>query len=161
MQEREGFHQAKTAGETLGRYHLLHCIGRGSAGETWLAEDPLLHRQVAIKILPSQKQQNREYATLFKREAQTVITLSHPHILPIHDYGERLCADGQVDSYLVMPYIEGGSLAELLKQRSLSQEEALNLLVQAAEAIDYAHTQGAVHHDIKPANMLLRSDLWL
>jgi len=161
MQEREGFYQAKMAGETLGRYHLLHCIGRGSAGETWLAEDPRLHRQVAIKILPSQQQHDHEYSMLFNREAQAVITLNHPHILPIHDYGERLRADGQVDSYLVMPYIEGGSLAELLKQRSLSQEEALNLLAQAAEAIDYAHAQGAVHHDIKPANMLLRPDLWL
>jgi serine/threonine protein kinase len=158
MQEREELHQAQLTGETLGRYYLLRCIGRGNTGETWLAEDPRLHRQVAIKMLPPRNQHDHEYAARFEREARAIATLNHPHILPIHDYGERLQADGQVVSYLVMPYIDGGSLDTLLSQRGVSQEEALTLLSQAAEAIDYAHAQHALHYDIKPANMLLRSD---
>lgn len=161
MQEREEIHQEQLAGATLGRYHLLRCIGRGNTGETWLAQDPRLHRQVAIKMLPPRHQHDHEYAARFEREASAIATLNHPHILPIHDYGERLRADGQVVSYLVMPYIDSGSLDALLKQRSVSQEEALALLSQAAEAIDYAHAQNALHYDIKPGNMLLRSDLWL
>jgi serine/threonine protein kinase len=161
MQEREPLHQEQLAGEMLGRYHLIRCIGRGNTGETWLAQDPRLHRRVAIKMLPSRHQHDHEYAARFEREARVIATLNHPHILPIHDYGERLRADGQVVSYLVMPYIEGGSVETLLSQRSISQEKALALLSQAAEAIDYAHAQHAQHHDIKPANMLLRSDLWL
>jgi serine/threonine protein kinase len=160
-QEREELHQRAVRDETLGRYHLLRRIGHGNTGETWLAEDPRLHRQVAVKMLPPRNQHDHEYATRFEREARAIATLNHPHILPIHDYGERLRADGQVVSYLVMPYIEGGSLDTLLKQRSLSQEEALTLLSQAAEALDYAHSQNALHHDIKPANMLVRSDLRL
>src|SRR5689334_20778945 len=161
MQEREELHQEQLTGETLGRYHLLCCIGRGNTGETWLAQDPRLHRQVAIKMLPPRHQHDNEYAARFEREARAIATLNHPHILPLHDYGELLRADGQVVSYLVMPYMDGGSLEPLLKQRSISQEEALALLSQAAEAIDYAHAQNALHRDIKPANLLLRSDLWL
>lgn len=161
MQERERLHQEQLAGEMPGRYHLIRCIGRGNTGETWLAQDPRLHRQVAIKMLPPRHQHDQAYATRFEREARAIATLNHPHILPIHDYGELPRANGQVVSYLVMPYIDGGSVETLLGQRSISQEEVLALLSQAAEAIDYAHAQHALHHNIKPANMLLRSDLWL
>lgn len=147
----------------LGRYHLLKRVGRGGMGEVWLANDPQLHRQVAIKMLPPQKQYNQDYAALFEREAQVVASLNHPHILPVHDYGEQQLADGQVINYLVMPYISGGSLGDLIERRAAAGEgfhyrEALALLMQAAEAIDYAGTQGMIHRDIKPANMLLRSE---
>ncbi|WP_165422793.1 serine/threonine-protein kinase [Ktedonosporobacter rubrisoli] len=147
----------------LGRYHLLKRVGRGGMGEVWLAEDPQLHRQVAIKMLPPQNQYKEEDAALFAREAQVVASLNHPHILPVHDYGEQRFPSGLVIYYLVMPYISAGSLADLIERRSASGDgfhhrEVLAFLLQAAEAIDYAHTKGMIHRDIKPANMLLRSE---
>ena len=151
---------------TLGRYQLLQRIGRGGMGEVWLAEDPRLRRQVAIKTLPLRNQGDDEYLQRFEREARAAAGLNHPHILPVHDFGEQRLPDGQSITYLVMPYVQGGSLAERIKglmdnHQSMSQQEALQYLGQAADAIDYAHAQGVVHRDIKPANMLLRTDTWL
>jgi serine/threonine protein kinase len=147
----------------LGRYRLLKRVGRGGMGEVWLAEDPHLHRQVAIKMLPPQTQYNEEDAALFEREAQMVAALNHPHVLPVHDYGEQHLPNGQVINYLVMPYISGGSLADLVERHKATGDgfhyrEVLAYLMQAAEAIDYAHAQGMIHRDIKPANMMLRSE---
>lgn len=150
--------------QVLGRYRLLRRIGRGGMGDVWLAEDPRLHRQVAIKTLPSHNQQDREYLLRFEREAQAAAALNHPHILPVHDYGEQLQENGQVITYIVMPYISGGSLAErmmLYNTQTMPVEEVLFYLRQAAEAIDYAHSQKVIHRDIKPGNMLLRHDNWL
>lgn len=152
----------------LGRYRILKRLGRGGMGDVWLGEDPRLHRQVAIKTLPTHNQSDREFSLRFEREAQAAAALNHPHILPIHDYGEHLQPDGQVITYIVMPYIAGGSLAEwitaqLARSTTVPIQEAITLLSQAAEAIDYAHQQGVIHRDIKPANMLLRSstEQWL
>ncbi|HET9999269.1 MAG TPA: serine/threonine-protein kinase [Ktedonobacteraceae bacterium] len=155
-----------TTSVTLGRYQLLQRIGRGGMGEVWLAEDPRLRRQVAIKTLPLRNQGDDEYLQRFEREARAAAGLNHPHILPVHDFGEQSLPDGQSITYLVMPYVQGGSLAERIKwlmdnHQSMSQQEALQYLGQAADAIDYAHAQGVVHRDIKPANMLLRTDTWL
>lgn len=156
-----------TIRKSLGRYQIQRLIGHGGMGEVWLGEDPRLHRQVAVKTLPIHYQIDREFSLRFDREARTAAALNHPHILPIHDYGEQPLPDsGQVITYLVMPYIDGGSLADQIKlaqteQRLIPQHEAVAYLSQAAEAIDYAHEQGIVHRDIKPANMLLRPDHWL
>lgn len=155
-----------TTVRTLGRYQLLRRVGRGGMGEVWLCDDPRLRRQVAIKTLPPHNQNDEEFSARFEREAQAAAALSHPHILPVHDYGEHMLASGQVITYIVMPYLEGGSLADRINKlaanrQGMAQEEALNYLTQAAEAIDYAHSQGVVHRDIKPANMLLRNDNWL
>lgn len=163
---RDGGTPQQTTTTMLGRYQLLRRIGKGGMGDVWLGDDPRLHRQVAIKILPTHNQQDREYTLRFEREARAAAALNHPHILPIHDYGEQPLPNGQVITYLVMPYISGGSLADRIAasiaSRSLiSPYEAITYLSQAAEAIDYAHSQGIVHRDIKPANMLLRADNWL
>ncbi|HLZ61136.1 MAG TPA: serine/threonine-protein kinase [Ktedonosporobacter sp.] len=152
--------------KTLGRYQIQQRIGKGGMGDVWLGEDPRLHRQVAIKTLPIQQQNDQEFSERFDREAQAAAALNHPHILPIHDYGEQPLPDGRVITYIVMPYIAGGSLAERIKRLKAAhslmvQQEALAYLSQAAEAIDYAHQQGIIHRDIKPANMLLRPDNWL
>jgi serine/threonine protein kinase len=152
--------------ENFGRYRQIKRVGRGGMGEVWLCEDALLHRQVAIKTLPLHSQQDQDYATRFDREAQAAAALNHAHILPVHDYGRQPLSDGQLMSYLVMPYIGGGSLSDLIKKlaskgQGMEQDKALLFLSQAADAIDYAHAQGMVHRDIKPANMLLRSDDWL
>src|SRR5579884_2816529 len=101
---------------SLGRYRLLRRIGRGGMGEVWLAEDPLLNRQVAIKTLPRRSQSDNEYVERFEREARVAASLSHPHILPIHDYGKQPLPNGQVITYIVMPHITGGTLADRLEQ---------------------------------------------
>jgi serine/threonine protein kinase len=152
--------------QTLGRYRLLRLLGRGGMGEVWLGEDPKLRRQVAIKTLPVHTQGDQEYLQRFEREAHAAAALNHPHILPVHDYGEERLANGQAISYLVMPYVPGGSLSDRISRvannrQAMPQQEALHYLSQAAEAIDYAHTQGVIHRDVKPANMLLRNDGWL
>ncbi|HEY4386452.1 MAG TPA: serine/threonine-protein kinase, partial [Ktedonobacteraceae bacterium] len=147
----------------LGRYQLLKRIGHGSTGEIWLGIDPSLRRQVALKTLPPSTQNDRDYITRFQREVQAIAALRHPHILPIHDGGVQLLPNGQLFTYIVMPYIDGGSLSDLLKQRTTTQQkitpsEALTFLAQAADALDYAHAQGVLHRNIKPTNMLLRSE---
>lgn len=157
----------QTTGPTiLGRYHLVRRIGRGGMGEVWLGEDPRLHRQVAIKTLPLRSQNDQEFLQRFEREARAAAALNHPHILPVHDYGEQALPNGQSITYIVMPYVSGGTLAGLLSTMTADHKlmppgEAVHYLSQAAQAIDYAHGQNVVHRDIKPSNMLLRSDGWL
>src|SRR5215472_9983654 len=153
-------------GMTLGRYHLLQRIGQGGMGEVWLGEDPRLHRQVAIKTLPIHNQGDLAFLQRFEREARAAAALNHPHILSVHDYGQHALPNRQTITYIVMPYVSGGSLADRIAMWQQSHipmpyDEALAHLSQAAEAIDYAHAQAIVHRDIKPANMLLRSDNWL
>jgi serine/threonine protein kinase len=162
----EGETSQSISGIVLGRYQLLQRIGRGGMGEVWLAEDPRLKRRVALKMLPLHSQSDEEFARRFEREARVAAALHHPHILLIHDYGRQALANGQVLAYIVMPYIEGGTLADRLEEtqqqgRLLPPADALRYLTQAAEAIDYAHHQGVVHRDIKPGNMLLRDASWL
>lgn len=150
----------------LGRYRLLKKIGRGGMGEVWLGEDPRLHRQVAIKTLPVHNQSDNEFLQRFQREARAAATLNHPHILPVHDFGEQTLANGQTITYIVMPFVAGGTLSDRIalhtnNQTLMSPLDAISYLVQAAEGIDYAHMQGILHRDIKPSNMLLRNDNWL
>ncbi len=154
------------ASTMLGRYRLLRRIGRGGMGEVWLAEDPRLQRQVALKVLPVRKRDDQEFLARFEREARAAAALHHPHILPVHDYGQQQTSNEQTVSYLVMSYVSGGSVEDRLKamatgRATLTQDDALAYLFQVAEAIDYAHSHGIVHRDIKPANMLLREDNWL
>src|SRR5437667_9707425 len=103
---------------TLGRYHLLRRIGKGGMGEVWLAEDPRLHRQVAIKTLPMHNQSDREFLQRFEREARAAAALNHPHILPVHDYGEQTLSNEQALTYIVMPYVSGGTLNDRIKMLS-------------------------------------------
>ncbi|HZR44967.1 MAG TPA: serine/threonine-protein kinase, partial [Ktedonobacteraceae bacterium] len=152
--------------KALGRYQLVRMIGHGGMGEVWLGEDPRLHRQVAIKTLPPRNREDQEFALRFEREAQALAALNHPHILPVHDYGNQPLPNGQIITYIVMPFIAGGSLSDRIdayanKNTLMPPQEVLGYLAQAAEAIDYAHEQGLIHRDIKPANMLLRNDNWL
>src|SRR6266704_303432 len=156
----------QTGNRMLGRYRLLRRIGKGGMGEVWLGEDPRLRRQVAIKTLPLLGQSNAEFSRRFEQEARAAAALNHPHILPVHDYGEQVVANGQVVTYIVMAYVQGGSLAERIAMldhdnRGMPLNDIMSYLSQAAEAIDYAHSLGVLHRDIKPSNMLLRSDNWL
>jgi serine/threonine protein kinase len=155
-------HQADDwQGKMLGRYQLIRMLGRGGMGEVWLAEDTQLRRKVAVKLLPYVVISDQGYLRDFEREARAAAALEHPHILPVHDFGEQPVGD-TVITYIIMPYITGGSLRERLHgfNGPLPTDEALYYLRQAAQAIDYAHSQDVLHRDIKPANMLLQRD-WL
>lgn len=149
-------------GRMLGRYRLTRQLGRGSMSEVWLAEDTQRRRQVAVKLLPPVLATDQSYLQAFTHEARTAAALEHPNILPVHDFGEEPTAEDKVVTYLIMPYITGGSLHDHLRQaqQPLPIDDVLTYLRQAARAIDYAHSQHVLHLDIKPANMLLQ-DEWL
>ncbi len=149
-------------GRMPGRYRLLRLLGRGGMGEVWLAEDSQLKRQVALKILPSVRASDTAYRADFEREARAAAALEHPNILPVHDFGEQTIEQDMIVTYLVTPFISGGSLRDRLRAANgpLPPTEALHYLKQAAQAIDFAHSKGVLHRDIKPANMLLQNS-WL
>jgi serine/threonine protein kinase len=137
-------------GTFLGRYSLTRRLGKGGMAEVYLATDTKIQREVAIKVVNSREV---EFAERFDREAQAMGKLRHDHILPVYDYDEQ-----GTWHYLVMPYIEHGTLNDLLKTGPLSPTHAGELLAQMASGLDYAHQQGLLHRDIKPSNILLRDD---
>lgn len=138
-------------GSTLGRYELRRRIAQGGMAEVYLAYDRRVRRQVAIKVLYGR---DEAFVRRFEREALAVGALTHSHILPLYDFGEQ-----SPWYYLVMPYIEGGTLRDYLSQHSqLTLAEAASILEQIASALHYAHEQGVVHRDVKPSNILLRQD---
>jgi serine/threonine-protein kinase len=119
-------------------------------GEVYRARHPTLSRSVAIKILPEHAG-GEEARKRFIREAQTIARLQHPNIITLYDSGEQ---DGK--PYMVMEYIDGQDLSELLEERDrLPLDEALSYLQDIAVALDHAHTQGVVHRDIKPSNVMI------
>ena len=145
-------------GRTLGTCVLENLIGQGGMGAVYLAHQTRPSRRVAVKVLlPNTAMSTAVYQAFlarFRREADVVAKLEHVNIMPIYEYGEE---DNL--AYLVMPYLGGGSLRDVLqKQGALPLEEAATYLDQAASALDYAHSQGVVHRDLKPANFLLASD---
>ncbi|GAC1368340.1 MAG: hypothetical protein NVS2B12_15770 [Ktedonobacteraceae bacterium] len=145
-------------GTRLGTCELRQLIGTGGMGMVFLARQIRPVRDVAVKILRSgvgvQTEENQEFLARFRREADVVAQLDHINILPIYEYGEQ---NGL--AYLVMPYLEGGSLRDLLAKRaSLPAQEALVYIEQAASALEYAHNHRIIHRDIKPGNMLFHAD---
>jgi len=135
---------------SIGRYEIREELGRGGMGVVYLAEDSRLDRQVALKLLNQQLSADPSFAARFEQEARTVAGLSHTAIVSLYDFGE---ADGWL--YLVMPYMQGGTLKEAIARKPLSPERALNVLTRIGGALDKAHSQGIVHRDLKPANILL------
>ncbi|HLX57705.1 MAG TPA: serine/threonine-protein kinase [Ktedonobacteraceae bacterium] len=154
-------------GQQFGRYYFQHLIEQGGMGEIYLATDTRLHRNVAIKVIRSvisshaDAEAVNEALRLFQREAKAVTMLEHPHILPLYDYGEERL-DGFLFTYFVMPYREEGSLANWVSRRGkagkLSLYEAAHYLLQAADALQYAHDHGIIHRDVKPSNFLIVSN---
>jgi tRNA A-37 threonylcarbamoyl transferase component Bud32 len=129
---------------------VLECLGRGGMGVVYKARQPRLDRFVALKILAREKEKDPRFAERFTREAQALARLNHPNIVTIYDFGE---ADGLY--YLLMEFVDGMSLRQLLQKRKLAPEEALTIVPAICEALQYAHQQGIVHRDIKPENILL------
>lgn len=140
-------------GQMLGSYRIITQIGRGGMATVYKAYQPSVDRYVAIKVLPSQLAESREFATRFQQEARIIAKLEHPHILPVFDYGE---SDGV--AYFVMRYLEAGTLKDRMEAgRPLPLNEIDKLFTQLAEALSYAHSHGVVHRDLKPANALIDS----
>lgn len=136
-------------GQTVSHYRIAEKIGEGGMGVVYLAEDTHLGRRVAIKFLSAAHDHN--YRARFLREARAISSLSHPHIAIIHDYGET--SDGL--PFIVMEYIKGETLSELLHRSALTISRALTIIEAVAEALAAAHVHGIIHRDIKPSNVLV------
>ena len=134
---------------TIGRYEIIRELGRGGMAVVYLARDPYMERQVAVKVLPRQFTYDPEFLKRFRREAKVIASLEHPAIIPIHDFGEH---DGQ--PYIVMHYMPGGSLADRIEKGPLTLTEAAAILHRLAPALDEAHARRIVHRDLKPGNIL-------
>src|SRR5579859_4792303 len=140
-------------GKTLGIYRLEMPLGKGGMATVYRAYQSAVKRYVAIKVMAANLADDPGFVQRFSREAQVIASLQHPHILPIIDYGQ---SDGL--HYLVMPYLEGGSLEDRMRKQPLTLREATRFLDQIASALDYAHRRGVVHRDFKSSNVLLDND---
>jgi eukaryotic-like serine/threonine-protein kinase len=156
-------HTQSTAGENgdqavrqFGRFEIVRELGRGGLGVVLLARDPVLHRQVALKIPRPEALLTPDLRQRFQREAQAAARLTHPHIVPVYEVGEigPIC-------FIASAFVEGQSLATWLHERPhpLDARDAAEIVTDLADAMQYAHRQGVLHRDLKPANVLLeRSD---
>jgi eukaryotic-like serine/threonine-protein kinase len=146
--------------ERLGKYELIERLGQGGMGEVWKARDTQLRRFVAIKFLHANLRSDPDFVTHFMREAQFVASLQHPNIIQIHDFQLTDERGSGTAAYMVMDYIEGGTLAGYIsgtsrKGRFPGASDIVHLFTSVSLALDYAHRQGMIHRDIKPANILL------
>jgi eukaryotic-like serine/threonine-protein kinase len=140
-----------------GRYALTERIATGGMGVVWRAQDSVLGRDVAVKILKAEYADDATFRARLQAEARNTAGLHHPGIAQVFDFGDAVDpASGRPTTYLVMELVPGRPLSELLADdRSLSPEGAAHVVAQAAEAIEAAHRQGIVHRDVKPANLIV------
>ncbi|HRQ37073.1 MAG TPA: serine/threonine-protein kinase [Chloroflexota bacterium] len=137
-------------GQMLGPYRITNQVGKGGMATVYKAYQAAMDRYVAVKVLPSQLADSAEFTGRFHQEARIIANLEHPHILPVFDYGE---SDGV--SYLVMRYLEAGTLKDKVDQGTLPLAEVDRLFTQLASALAYAHENGVIHRDLKPSNVLV------
>jgi eukaryotic-like serine/threonine-protein kinase len=137
----------------IGPYKIVSMLGAGGMGEVFLAEDTRLSRRVALKVLPFPFTSDRDRVRRFETEARAASALNHPNIIIIFDIGQE-------DSihYIASEYVEGETLRDRIKHGPLALSDAINIVVQVAEALAAAHSAGITHRDIKPENIVLRSD---
>lgn len=137
--------------ELGGRYQVIERIGGGGMALVYKAQDILLNRFVAIKVLRQQFVNDEEFIRRFRREAQSAASLSHPNIVSVYDVGQE-----EDIHYIVMEYVEGQNLNEIIKERApLQVEESIRIASQIADALDHAHHNQIIHRDIKPHNILI------
>lgn len=140
--------------QRVGRYQIKRILGHGGMGTVYLAEDPLLKRRVAIKVVRASGQEREHAMVRFKREAEISAQLNHPNVITIFDVG----IEPDIGPFLTMEYLEGKSLAQVIKDKSLDLEASIRVLIQAARALRAAHRMAIVHRDVKPENILLSEE---
>ncbi|WP_246083591.1 serine/threonine-protein kinase [Nonomuraea diastatica] len=132
-------------------------LGGGGMGEVWRADDTVLGRAVAVKVLMPALTENPSFTQRFQNEARAMATLRHPGVVDVYDYGVSEVTGRQV-SFLVMEYVEGESLDHVLRRGALGPEATMRLVAEVGDALAAAHAQGIVHRDVKPANLMIRPD---
>jgi serine/threonine-protein kinase len=135
--------------DQIGRYEIRRELGRGGMAAVYLAYDPHIQRQVAIKVLPRQFTHDPKYLSRFKQEARVIAQLEHPAIVPIYDFGEENDAP-----YLVMRYMAGGTLKDRMNGKPQFLDEVTPIFNRLGQALDHAHDLGIIHRDLKPSNIL-------
>lgn len=134
-----------------GRYEILTRIGGGGMALVYKANDILLNRNVAVKVLRQQFVHDEEFIRRFRREAQSAASLSHPNVVSVYDVGQE-----DDNHYIVMEYVEGNNLNEIIQERApLQADEAVRIAMQICDALDHAHQNHIIHRDIKPHNILI------
>ena len=142
-----------TNGQIFAGYTIIRLLGSGAMGEVYLAQHPRLPRKDALKVLSADVSADADYRARFNREADLASTLWHPHIVGVHDRGEE---DGQL--WISMDFVDGLDAARLLADRypaGMPIEEVARIVTAVASALDYAHKQGLLHRDVKPANIMM------
>ncbi|WP_300007273.1 serine/threonine-protein kinase [Pseudonocardia sp.] len=141
------------------RYLLERRIAVGGMGEVWEASDQRLGRSVAVKVLRPELSDDPEFLHRFRIEARTVASLDHAGIAAVHDYGEDAPSDnGRRTAYLVMELVRGEPLSAVIARGPIDADETLRIIEEAARALQAAHERGFVHRDVKPGNILVRTD---
>jgi serine/threonine protein kinase len=139
--------------ETLGHYRIVRLLGKGGMGEVYVAQDTVLRRSVALKVLPAGTAGDSARRDRFEREARAVAALNHPSIVTIHSVEE---ADGV--PFLTMELVEGRPLSELIPPQGMALDRFLQLALPLADAVSAAHRRGIVHRDLKPANVMVTDE---
>ena len=140
--------------ENIGKYEIREQIGAGGFGIVYRGRDPLLDRDVAIKVLKSEAATSPEFIERFRREARLAASLNHPNVVHVIEVGEQ---EGRY--FIVMDFLSGGPLSKLLKEgKPLLIPGALEILKPVADALDYIHRKGMIHRDVKPSNIILNED---
>ena len=137
-------------GKQFGSYRIVAPLGEGGMASVYKAYQPGIDRFVALKVLPRHFASDPQFIKRFEQEAKVLARLQHPHILPIHDYGQ---AEGY--TYIVMSFVESGDLTDILMSQQPSLADIGRVISQVGDALDYAHSMGVVHRDIKPSNILV------
>jgi Tol biopolymer transport system component len=140
-------------GRTVSHYSIVARLGAGGMGEVFLAEDLVLHRKVALKILPAEVVNDADRLRRFKREAEAASTLSHPNIVMVHEIGVK-----DDVHFIAMEYVEGETLRQRLGRGRPPIPETLDIAIQLVTALTAAHKAGIVHRDLKPENVIVRED---